>query len=66
MHRAGRPEALLRHTHCAFSLSILEYINVSNLSKDEARKLILSREQYYINLIEPPPGTRASPLRGEA
>jgi len=45
--------ALLRHTHSAFSLSILQYIDVSNLSKKEARILILSREQYYIDLIQP-------------
>lgn len=43
--------AFLHHTYCAFSLSILEYINIFNLSKDTARLLILSREQYYINLI---------------
>lgn len=43
--------ALIYHTHSAFSLSILEYINISNLSKEEALQLILSREQYYLDLI---------------
>lgn len=41
--------ALLLHGHSAFTLTILEYINISNLSKAEARKLILSREQYYLD-----------------
>lgn len=43
--------ALIHHTYSAFSLSILEYINISNLSKEEARKLILSREQYFLDEI---------------
>lgn len=45
--------ALLHHTHSAYSLTILEYIDISNLSKDEARKLILEREQHYIDLLNP-------------
>jgi len=45
--------ALLHHTHSAFSLSILEYIDISNLSKEEARKLILEREQFYIDSLIP-------------
>jgi group I intron endonuclease len=44
---------IIYHTHSAFSLSILEYINIKNLSKDQARKLILSREQYYLDTLEP-------------
>ncbi len=43
--------ALLLHGHSAFSLSILEIINISDLSKKEARKLILEREQYYLDLF---------------
>jgi group I intron endonuclease len=43
--------ALLHHTHSAFSLSILEYIDIKGLSKKEARELVLGREQYYIDLI---------------
>jgi hypothetical protein len=31
----------------------LEYIDVSNLPKEEARKLILEREQYYLDLLKP-------------
>lgn len=43
--------AMLIHDYSAFSLTILEYINISDLSKEEARKLILAREQYYLDLI---------------
>jgi len=43
--------ALLLHRYEAFSLSILEYIDISNLSKEEARKVILKREQYYLDYI---------------
>jgi group I intron endonuclease len=45
--------ALLDHGYSAFSLSILEYINVTNLSNAECRKLILEREQYYIDILKP-------------
>jgi len=38
--------SLQNHGYSAFSLTILEYIDVSNLSKDESRKLILEREQH--------------------
>jgi group I intron endonuclease len=41
--------ALLLHGYSKFSLSILEYIDVTHLSKEEARKLILEREQFYID-----------------
>jgi group I intron endonuclease len=41
--------ALLDYGHSSFSLSILEYIDITNLSEDKARKLILEREQYYLN-----------------
>jgi group I intron endonuclease len=43
--------ALILHTYSAFSLTILKYIDISNLSKKEARKLILSREQHFLDLI---------------
>jgi hypothetical protein len=43
--------ALICHTHSAFSLSVLEYIDISGLSKKDSRKLILEREQSYINKI---------------
>jgi len=45
--------AIISHTHSAFSLSILEYIDISTLSIQEARKLILSREQHYIDSLLP-------------
>lgn len=41
------------HGYSAFSLTIIEYINISNLSKEEARLLILSREQYYLDSLQP-------------
>jgi group I intron endonuclease len=41
--------ALLSHGYSAFSLTILEYIDISNLSKADARKLIIEREQYYLD-----------------
>jgi group I intron endonuclease len=43
--------AILRHGHSAFSLSIIEYIDILNLGQEDARNLILSREQVYLNLI---------------
>src|SRR5690606_18867846 len=45
--------ALICHGHSVFSLSIIEYIDISHLSKDEAKTLILEREQYYLDLLEP-------------
>jgi group I intron endonuclease len=45
--------ALLHHGYSAFSLSILEYLDISGLSKDESKKLILSREQHYIDSLSP-------------
>jgi group I intron endonuclease len=44
-------KALLFHGHSSFSLIILEYINIENLSKEKARLLILEREQYYLDSI---------------
>lgn len=46
-------KALLHHGFSAFSLTILEYIDISNLSKKEARKVILEREQYYFDTLNP-------------
>lgn len=43
-------KALLLHGYSSFSLTIIEYIDISSLSKDEARELILEREQYYFDL----------------
>lgn len=43
--------ALLCHRYSAFSLSILEYIDISNLSNEETKKLVLEREQFYLDLI---------------
>jgi len=43
--------ALNCHTHSAFSLTIIEYIDVTGLSLDDALLLILEREQFYLDLI---------------
>ena len=45
--------ALISHGHTAFSLTILEYIDITNLSKDETKTLIYSKEQYYFDLLLP-------------
>jgi group I intron endonuclease len=55
--------ALLSYGYSGFSFTILEYINISNLSlpatfdrgeeKENVRKLILDREQYYIDSLNP-------------
>jgi group I intron endonuclease len=43
--------ALLVHGYSAFTLTILEYIDITNLSKEDAKNLILEREQFYLNVI---------------
>jgi group I intron endonuclease len=43
--------ALLLHGHSQFSLTIFEYIDIDNLSSEQARKKILEREQFYLDLI---------------
>lgn len=45
--------AILHHGHSAFSLTIIEYIDLTNLPKDKIKNFILGREQYYINFIKP-------------
>lgn len=45
--------ALLQHGYSAFSLAIIEYIDTTDLDKKEARELILSREQFYIDSLSP-------------
>src|SRR5690606_9983639 len=45
--------AIIHHTHSVFSLIILEYIDIANLSKEQSRKLILGREQHYIDMFNP-------------
>ena len=44
-------KALLLHRYSAFSLSILKLIDISGLSKEEARKLILERKNSYLKII---------------
>jgi group I intron endonuclease len=45
--------ALLIHGYSSFSLTIIKYIDISNSSSNEVRKLILEREQYYLNTMKP-------------
>jgi len=45
--------ALISHTHSTFSLTILEYIDISNLDSENIRNLIFSREQHFFNLLSP-------------
>lgn len=45
--------ALKEHGYSAFSFSILEYINITDLSKDKAKILILEREQFYFDSMKP-------------
>jgi group I intron endonuclease len=45
--------ALLHYGYSSFSLTILEFIDITNLSKSEAKKLILEREQFYLNSLSP-------------
>lgn len=45
--------ALINYEYSAFSLSILEYLDIANLSKNEARKLLIEREQFYIDTLNP-------------
>jgi hypothetical protein len=54
--------ALSHHGYSAFSFTILEYIDLTGLSKDQIRKFILEREQHYINEIAPEPQGARSPL----
>jgi group I intron endonuclease len=48
-----KDNALLHYGYSSFSLTILEFIDITKLSKDEAKKLIIEREQYYIDNILP-------------
>jgi hypothetical protein len=46
---------LLNHRYYVFILSILEYIDISNLSlspgPEKTRKSILEQKQYYLNIF---------------
>jgi group I intron endonuclease len=46
-------KALLYHGYSSFSLTIFELIDVQNLSKLEAKKLLLEKEQFYIDTLLP-------------
>jgi group I intron endonuclease len=46
-------KVLYNYGYSAFNLSILEYIDITNLSKNEAKIIILEREQYYLDTLSP-------------
>jgi len=41
--------ALKLYGYLMFSLMILEYIDIKNMTKPEAKKIVLEREQYYLD-----------------
>jgi len=45
--------ALLKYGYSKFSLTILEYIDKTGLSKDEFLILLLEREQFYLDSLDP-------------
>ncbi len=45
--------ALKVHGYSAFSLMIVEYIDIQDMTKPEAKRLILEREQYFLDLLSP-------------
>lgn len=45
--------ALLKDGHSSFSLTILEYLDITNLSKEESKKILLEAEQKYIDKLSP-------------
>lgn len=45
--------AINLHGLSSFSLTILEYIDITNFSKNEIKKIILEREQYYFDTLNP-------------
>lgn len=47
-------KALLKYSHSAFSLEILEYLTYDDsLTRKENAELLLKREQYYFDLLNP-------------
>lgn len=45
--------AILSYGYSSFSLTILEFVNIHNLDKAEASKLILKRKRYFMNTFKP-------------
>lgn len=43
--------ALLHHTHSTFSLHIIEHIDIKGFSLEEARNMVLDKEQFYLDII---------------
>lgn len=46
-------KALLKYGYSGFSLIILEYCEKKNMNEKQFGKIFLSREQYYIDLLNP-------------
>jgi hypothetical protein len=45
--------AILSYGYSSFSLTILEFINIHNLDKAEASKLISKRKRHFMNTLKP-------------
>jgi hypothetical protein len=45
--------AILSYGYSSFSLTILEFINIHNLDKAEASKLIAKRKKHFMNTLKP-------------
>ena len=45
--------AILCHGYSGFSLTILECVDITNLSIEESKKAILEREQFYLDTLNP-------------
>jgi hypothetical protein len=54
--------AFLLHRYSSFSLSILDYVKIGNLSKDQARTKILECEQFCMDILRP--GYNINPIAG--
>ena len=45
--------ALFNHGYSSFTLTIYAYIDISQLTKEEAKKMILALEQFYLDSLQP-------------
>lgn len=45
--------ALLHYGYSAFSLTILEFIDITSLPESNIKNFVIEREQYYIDLLKP-------------
>jgi hypothetical protein len=54
--------ALLAYGYSSFSVTILNYVNIFNLSTNEAKTKILQCEQFFLEVLLPEPQGARSPL----